>query len=439
MLTLKHATMLGPIAPNWGADRLHRLLSGHFPGEWGDDGGPHMFRVLRSTNLTDDGRLDLGDVAVRSIHPKKAAALEPRQNDILLERSGGGPGQAVGRVGMVEGHMPGYAFSNFLHLLRPAPERIDPRFLARVLHWINRTGRILRLEQQTTQMRNLHFRDYLTMPLPVPPRDEQTVIVRVFDAVDTAIERTREAWDRAREVKRALSQRVFKEGVQREKQRKTPIGWIPESWAVVTVASLVEEFQYGLSVPMQKKGLVPILRMGNIQAGDVIVGDLKYVSLPERVTAPYALSRGDVLFNRTNSQELVGKVGIYRSHLPAVFASYLIRLQLKQAKVDNYYLAQLLNSYDAQCRIRRYATPGVQQVNINATNLGKVLVPLPVGPEGLHEQGRIAHILEHADLCVRNFFPKLEALTALKRSLMRDLLTGKVRVNIANVETAVSA
>jgi len=63
--------------------------------------------------------------------------------------------------------MPGHAFSNFLHLLRPEPKEVDPRFLGWVLYQVNRTGRVVRLEQQTTQMRNLHFRDYLTMPLPV--------------------------------------------------------------------------------------------------------------------------------------------------------------------------------------------------------------------------------------------------------------------------------
>jgi type I restriction enzyme S subunit len=139
-----------------------------------------------------------------------------------------------------------------------------------------------------------------------------------------------------------------------------------------------------------------------------------------------------VLFNRTNSQEWVGKVGIFRYDTPAVFASYLIRLVPDVAQVDSYYLGHVLASYPSQCRIKRYATPGVQQVNINATNLGKVLIPLPVGDQGLQEQREIAGILEAADAAVRSYEPVLAAQLSLKQSLIHDLLTGRVRVRDAS-------
>ena len=402
MLTLKQTTMLGEIPHDWNYASLRQLLTGHFPGDWGDERGTNMVRVLRSTNLTNGGRLNLHDVAVRSLDPTTSALLAPKANDILLERSGGGPDQPVGRVGFIETDMPGHAFSNFLQLLRPNPEEIDPRFLGWVLYWINRTGRILRLEQQTTQMRNLNFRDYLTMPLPVPPPDTQTAISQLLDSADAAIHRIHEVIERARDTKRSLVQQLFTHGIRGEVQRKTSIGWIPKSWRVTEVKSVVSEFQYGLSVPMQLTGDLPILRMGNIQAGDVLLTDLKYVTLPKKITEPCMLKRGDVLFNRTNSQELVGKIGIYRSDEPSVFASYLIRLKYAPDLVDSYYLGQVLDSHDAQCRIKRYATPGVQQVNINAKNLGKVLIPLPPEKPGLEEQKEIAAILEQAKLSARS-------------------------------------
>lgn len=428
MLTLKGHTMLGGIPAAWDAKPLHALLSADYPGAWGDERGPHMTKVLRSTNFTNDGPLDLDDIALRALPQRKAQLLAPKRHDILVERSGGGPGQPVGRVGFVGTDMAGYAFSNFLHLLRPDPAEVNPRFLGWVLHRINRTGRILRLEQQTTQMRNLHFRDYLTMPLPVPPPDEQAAIARILDGVDTALERTRAAVERAREVKRALVQRVLTEGLRNEPQRKTAVGLVPRAWQIVPVSSVVRSFQYGLSVPMEEKGRLPILRMGNIQGGDVVLADLKYVNLTEKVFSPYLLKRGDVLFNRTNSQEWVGKVGIYRHNVPSVFASYLIRVVPDGTTVDNYYLGHVLGSYAAQCRIRRYATPGVQQVNINATNLGKVLIPLPIGEDGLREQRDIAVLLEAADALVRSYEPVLASQQSLKASLMHVLLSGRVRV-----------
>ena len=428
MLTLKEDTMLGSVPRNWDVKPLRGLLSAHYPGDWGEERGPEMTRVLRSTNLTNSGRLNLDDVAIRALLPEKAALLAPRRHDILLERSGGGPGQPVGRVGFISADMQGHGFSNFLHLLRPDPDKVNPRFLAWVLYRVNRTGRIVRLEQQTTQMRNLHFRDYLGMPLPAPPPDEQAAIARILDAVDTALGRTRAAVERARELKRALVQRVLTDGLRGEPKKKTAIGSVPRSWKVMPVSAVVVSFQYGLSMPMEQKGDLPILRMGNIQDGDVVLDDLKYINLDPDLGASYLLTRGDVLFNRVNSQEWVGKVGVFRHDVPAVFASYLIRLLPDSKLVDSYYLGHVLASYPSQCRIKRYATPGVQQVNINATNLGKVLIPVPVGATGLQEQRSIVTMLEAAHAKIQSYGPVIEALQTLKSSLMHDLLTGRVRV-----------
>jgi type I restriction enzyme S subunit len=306
------------------------------------------------------------------------------------------------------------------------PRAIDGEYLYYVLDLL--TPIIKRLGAGTT-FDEVSKRDIRTVWCAVPSDpSEQAAIARILDAVDTALERACAAVERAREVKRSLVQRLLTEGVRGEPKKKTAIGFVPRSWGVVPLGSVVDSFQYGLSVPMQQSGRLPVLRMGNIQTGEVVLDDLKYVSLPDKLVSPYLLQRGDVMFNRTNSQEWVGKVGIYRHDTPAVFASYLIRLFPDGAKVDSYYLGHVLGSYSAQCRIKRYATPGVQQVNINATNLGKVLIPLPVGDDGLREQRDIAALLEAADAVVRRYEPVLAAQQSLKASLMHDLLTGRVRV-----------
>lgn len=299
----------------------------------------------------------------------------------------------------------------------------DQRFLYHLLRYLP-----LKFLNAATGVPGLSRRDAYALRGAFPPPDEQAAIARMLDAVDTALEHTRAAVERSREVKRALVQRIFSEGLRGEPPKNTAIGLVPRSWQVVSVSSVVTASQYGLSVPMETKGEVPIVRMGNIQDGNVLLSDLKFVSLPPNVVDPYLLHRGDVLFNRTNSQEWVGKVGIYREDACAVFASYLIRLVPDAARIDNYYLGHALGSHPSQCRIKRYATPGVQQVNINATNLGKVLIPLPVGDDGMREQQEIAAILEAADAAVRRYAPVLSAQQVLKASLMHDLLTGRVRV-----------
>ena len=278
--------------------------------------------------------------------------------------------------------------------------------------------------------------DVQKLRIPVPSPDEQASIARILDAVDLAMEKTSAAIERASNVKRALMQQLFSAGIRNEPQVKTVIGLAPKSWTVATVSSVVQTFQYGLSVPMKEKGALPILRMGNIQDGEVRMNDLKFVNLDAKQTNPYLLKRGDVLFNRTNSQEWVGKVGIYRHDTPSVFASYIIRLLPDAAKIDNYYLGHVLNSYSAQCRIKRYATPGVQQVNINATNLGKVLIPVPVGRDGLSEQQEIGSILEAAERVVRAHEALFESQRALKASLMHRLLTKGVNAQVLPKDAA---
>ena len=305
----------------------------------------------------------------------------------------------------------------------------DPRFLYHLACSHAVRGRAAaRMEGSTGRQRVPEEVFTRRLLVPIPESSEQSAIARILDAVDTALERTRAAVERAHEVKRALTQRVLAEGLRGERQRKTAIGLVPQSWQVVPLSTVIAAFQYGLSVPMDQRGTLPILRMGNIQDGDVVLTDLKYVSLPEKAVAPCLLKRGDVLFNRTNSQEWVGKIGIYRHDTPSVFASYLIRVIPNGSRIDNYYLGHVLGSYSAQCRIKRYATPGVQQVNINATNLGKVLIPIPVGEDGLREQREIAALLEAARTVVSSYEPMLAARQSLKKSLMHDLLSGRVRV-----------
>ena len=336
-----------------------------------------------------------------------------------------GPGILVGRKGTVGAvHYASGPFWPIDTVYYVVPRCGDNlQFLRHLLDYLP-----LKFLNAATGVPGLSRRDAYSLLAVFPPTEEQAATARILDAVDMALERTREAAERAQNHKRALVQRVFTEGLYDEVQQKSPIGHIPRSWQVVPVKCVVENFQYGLSVPMDDRGHLPILRMGNIQNGDVELSDLKYVNLPDDEMIPYLLNRGDVLFNRTNSQKWIGKVAIFRHSTPAVFASYLIRVHPILTKVDPVYLGHVLGTHSAQSRIKRFATPGVQQVNVNATNLGKVLIPLPVGEAGLQEQRSIGALLEAAHDLVRSYDPVMSALQALKNSLMHELLTGKVRV-----------
>jgi type I restriction enzyme S subunit len=169
---------------------------------------------------------------------------------------------------------------------------------------------------------------------------------------------------------------------------------LPREWGLVSLGDLLLGAQYGLNSSTDAAGTVAIVGMKDIQNGKVCITDLPKVNITSSERAAHLLHRGDILINRTNSRDLVGKTGIVDSDIDAVFASYLVRLRTRPEYVDSSYLTYWLNSPSAQGTIKRIATPAVSQSNINPTELQRFcVVPLP----SLLEQQHITAILRAWD------------------------------------------
>jgi len=194
MLTHRFRTIFGDIPRDWNTFFLKEALN--LPlctaGDWGDDSGQTSLKVVRSTNITNDGHLTLADIAVRYYPARKISELALLKNDILVERSGGGPDQPVGRVVFLRNDLAGYGFGNFIQRLRIKEGFVEPRFLYYCLFELHRVGLVERLQFQTTQMRNLDWRDYSRLILPLPPPAEQCLIADLIDAADDVIQVTKE-------------------------------------------------------------------------------------------------------------------------------------------------------------------------------------------------------------------------------------------------------
>jgi type I restriction enzyme S subunit len=132
---------------------------------------------------------------------------------------------------------------------------------------------------------------------------------------------------------------------------------------------------YGTSAKSQREGEVPVLRMGNLQGGELDWTELAYTSDLAEI-AKYLLDDGDVLFNRTNSPELVGKTAMYRGERPAIYAGYLIRVRCRPS-LDPEFLNLSLNSPAARDYCWRVKSDGVSQSNINAKKLAAYPFLLP--------------------------------------------------------------
>lgn len=189
------------------------------------------------------------------------------------------------------------------------------------------------------------------------------------------------------------------------KPDEVPFG-IPDNWVWCRLGEIAVDVSYGTSQKADLIGEVPVLRMGNITAnGEILYSNLKFVptSIPD--LPKLYLKNGDLVFNRTNSYELVGKAGVFENDEKYTLASYLIRVRLHSA-IQTKFISNYINS--KICRTTQIEPQIIQQngqANFNGTKLSSILIPLPPASE----QQRIVNKLEgliqickELDLCVEN-------------------------------------
>lgn len=150
---------------------------------------------------------------------------------------------------------------------------------------------------------------------------------------------------------------------------------LPHGWAWSHLGGATTGPEYGTAAKSSPRGKVPVVRMGNLQNGRIDWSKLVYTSDQEEI-ARYSLRPGDVLFNRTNSPELVGKAAIYRGERPALFAGYLVRVNQIAHIVSGPYVAHYLSSPQAREHGQSVKTDGVNQSNINGTKLQEYPFPI---------------------------------------------------------------
>lgn len=261
---------------------------------------------------------------------------------------------------------------------------------------------------------------------------EQASIANILSKVDEAIESVKKSIEAAEKLKKSLMQnlltgRMKPDGTLRtedEFYEDEKFGKVPIGWEVKKVKELSDSVQYGLNQASSENGEIPMLRMNNILKGKMTDFPLVYVDLNDTLLNQYKLAKGDILFNRTNSMDLVGKVGIFELEGDFVFASYLIRVKVSPVN-NSSYVNYALNSYPIQCSLRSKATPAVSQANINSNSLRNTSILIPINKD---EQDMIVSIISKIEEQINNKQTQITALERLKKSLMQNLLTGKVRV-----------
>ena len=189
------------------------------------------------------------------------------------------------------------------------------------------------------------------------------------------------------------------------------------------MGDLMAAVNYGTSKKAHPTdGAFPILRMGNITyEGGWELGDLKFIDLDKNERSKYLVQRGDILFNRTNSKELVGKTAVYRSDIPMAFAGYLVRA-VTNKRASPEYVGAFMNSRQMKASLQNMCKAIVGMANINASEFKAISIPIPP----LDLQTRFASIVESIERQKARLKAHLAELDTLFASLQSRAFNGEL-------------
>ncbi len=316
------------------------------PADWSADGLP----IIRIQNLTGTG--ESFNYTTRQVKPE--LVVEP--GDLLVSWSA--------TLDVYRWNGPRALLNQ--HIFKVLPnEGVDPDYLYFALKSV-----INELESKThgSTMKHVVRGDFEGTRIPLPAFVEQRRIVDLLSRAEGIVRLRREAQAKAQAIIPALFLDMFGDPAMN-----------PRGWPVVSLGELLRAADYGSSTKASETGTgLPLIRMGNVTyAGDLDLSSLKYVDLEPNEAARYSLETGDILFNRTNSKELVGKTGLWDGSINAVAASYFIRLRVNLQRAIPFYLWALMNTHHMKRVLFETARGAIGQANINSKELKAFSVPVP--------------------------------------------------------------
>lgn len=260
--------------------------------------------------------------------------------------------------------------------------------------------------------------------IQLPPISEQKIIAEKLDTLLAQVESTKARLEQIPQILKRFRQAVLGAAVS----GKLTEDWRDNSslsgWIEGKLGEFIKKPSYGTSSKSNKEGLIPVLRMGNLQGGKLDWTDLVYTSDTIEIEK-YKLEYNDVLFNRTNSPELVGKTAIYKSEQPAIYAGYLIRVQcLPDLNPD--YLNYHLNSILGRQYCYSVKSDGVSQSNINAQKLIAFPITVPPLPEQHEIVRRVEQLFAYADTIEKQVNNALARVNNLTQSILAKAFRGEL-------------
>lgn len=273
--------------------------------------------------------------------------------------------------------------------------------------------------------------------IPLAPFAEQQRIVdrieSLFAKLDEAKEKAQAVVDGFEDRKAAILHKAFTGELTAGWRESNNINI--DSWRMKSIESFCTSLKYGTARKSENKGSVVVIRMGNLQQGEIDWTDLAYTT-DETDIDKYHLEPNDVLFNRTNSAALVGKTSIYRGEYPAIYAGYLIKLDYDHDVIIGDYLNYALNTQNAKKYCNAVKTDGVNQSNINAKKIGAFVIPVPSKEEQVRIVELLKGFIEKEKQAKETAEQVIDQIEAMKKSILARAFRGELGTNDPTDESA---
>lgn len=426
------------IPDRWSFEAIGNFIADSVAGEWGAEpkGDENDIPVLRATNFSLSGAIDYKKLAIRNIEEKKRLRKSLVKGDVVIEKSGGSPTQPVGRVIYFENNIP-FLYSNFTQKLSPI-KNVNSKFMFYKLYFEYLNGVVLKFQQQTTGIINLQLAEYLLYKSLFPPLPEQQKIAAILTSVDEVIEKTQAQIDKLKDLKSGMIQELLTKGVgikQGDKYephtefKDSPVGRIPKNWKVVSLENLVKDdkkITYGIvQAGPHHEGGIPYIRVSDMNSRYLTKKGMLLTS-PEiaKKFERSAVSAGDIVYALRG---MIGHVHIIPNELDGANLTQGTARISPSSNIDTGFLLWAMRSpYVAEQNDLEAKGSTFKEVTLASLRKIQIAVPLD------NEQKFISAALTSVESKIFATEDKLEQTKNLKKALMQDLLTGKVRVRVDN-------
>ena len=393
-------------------------------------GGGDPKPYLRNKNV-QWGNIETSDVLVMDFNEREKEKFKLVPGDLLVCEGG-----VVGRAAIWNGAISECYYQKALHRLRPSNGSVTNEFMLFWMRFAFEIQNFYGVSGASSTIAHLPAAQLRALEVPLPPLPEQKKIAHILSTVQRAIEAQERIIQTTTELKKALMNKFFTEGLRGETQKQAEIGPVPVSWEVVPLsecAVVQTGIAKGRKVNAEEAVKVPYLRVANVQDGYLDLSEMKTIAIRKNEQQRFALQDGDVVLTEGGDFDKLGRGFIWHGQIEnCVHQNHVFAVRPDKMQISSEFFAYLSQSPYGKRYFLSVAHKTTNLACINTTKLKAFPVLLP--PQD--QQADIVVACSNIDGKIRNATNKKKQLQDLFRALLHELMTAKTRVG--NVKLIIS-